>query len=239
MRTKKGDLTLFVSELTFLGKALSPLPEKFHGIGDDETKYRQRYLDLITSEETMERFKFRSNFMYQLRQFYHAEGFMEIEGQTLGNSATGAAAKPYITHQNSLNIDVFLRISHEIPLKLLNIAGFEKVFELGKAFRNEGQDPSHLPEHTHLEHNCSYWTYKDNMAFTEKMFDYLFDTLKLERKRQIMNKANELVDVDFTTPWAKVDYIEMVKKDSGIDVGKYQNVEDLRADIKKTGIDID
>lgn len=136
-------------------------------------------------------------------------------------------------------MDVFLRISHEIPLKLMNIAGMDKIFELGKAFRNEGQDPSHLPEHLHLEHNVNYWTYRDNIAFTEKMFDYLFDILELDRKRKILNKSNELVDVDFTTPWKKIDYIQMVKEDTGIDVSRYDDVVLLRADIRAQGIDIE
>ena len=121
----------------------------------------------------------------------------------------------------------------------MNIAGMEKIFELGKAFRNEGIDPSHLPEHLHLEHNASYWTFEDNMRFTEKMFDYLFDTLNLERKRPILNKHEELVDVDFSTPWARVDYIELVKKDTGLDVSTYSDVEVLRQDIKSKGIQID
>lgn len=238
-RTHKGELTVFVSEFQFLGKALRPLPEKFHGLADSEIKYRERHLDLITDESTMNRFRFRSDFIRTIREFYWKEGFTEIEGQVLTNAATGAAARPYVTHQNAMDTDVFLRISHEIPLKLMNLAGMDKIFELGKAFRNEGQDPSHLPEHLHLEHNANYWTYRDNIAFTEKMFDYLFDTLKLERKRQILNKSEELVDVDFTTPWAKVDYIEMVKTDTGIDVSKYDDVTELRNDIRKQGIEIE
>ncbi len=238
-RTHKGELTVFVSEFMFLGKALRPLPEKFHGLADEETKYRERHLDLITDDSVMKRFRFRSDFIRTLREFYWKEGFIEIEGQVLSNAATGAAARPYITHQNALDTDVFLRISHEIPLKLMNIAGMEKIFELGKAFRNEGMDPSHLPEHLHLEHNASYWTYRDNIAFTEKMFDYLFDHLGLERKRKILNKSNELVDVDFTTPWAKLDYIELVRQDTGIDVSKYADVTMLRADIRERGIEIE
>lgn len=238
-RTHKGELTIFVSEFAFLGKALRPLPEKFHGLADAEIKYRERHLDLITDESTMNRFRFRSEFIRTLREFYWKEGFMEIEGQVLTNAATGAAARPYVTHQNAMDTDVFLRISHEIPLKLMNLAGMDKIFELGKAFRNEGQDPSHLPEHLHLEHNANYWTFRDNIAFTEKMFDYLFDMLKLERNRKILNKSEELIDVDFTTPWAKVDYIEMVKADTGIDVSKYSDVTKLRADIKSQGIDIE
>jgi len=238
-KTHKWELTVFVSEFTFLWKAIRPLPEKFHGIADEEIMYRQRYLDLIMNEDTMNRFRFRSDFIRKLREFYWKEWFTEIEWQTLTNAATWAAAKPYITHQNALDIDVFLRISHEVPLKVLNTAWFEKVFELGKAFRNEWQDPSHLPEHTHLEHNCSYWTYEDNILFTEKMFNYLFDELKLERKRQILNKAWELVDVDFTTPWQRIDYIELVKKDTWIDVSKYEDVEELRKDIKVKNIQIE
>lgn len=238
-RTHKGEVTVFATEFEFLGKAFRPLPEKFHGLGDEEAKYRQRYLDLISDDSVMKRFRFRSDFIRTLREFYWKEGFTEIEGQVLTNAATGAASKPYVTHQEALDIDVFLRISHEIPLKLLNIAGMEKIFELGKAFRNEGQDPSHLPEHLHLEHNCSYWTFRDNMAFTEKMFDYLFDTLGLERKRKILNKQNELVDVDFTTPWKREDYIELVKRDTGIDVSTYDDVEKLRADIAAKGIVIE
>lgn len=238
-RTHKGELTVFVTEFTFLGKALRPMPEKFHGLADDEIKYRERYLDLITDDTAMKRFKFRSDLVRSIREFYWQEGFTEIEGQVLTNAATGAASKPYITHQNALDMDVFLRISHEIPLKLMNIAGMEKIFELGKAFRNEGQDPSHLPEHLHLEHNANYWTFRDNIAFTEKMFDYLFDRLSLDRKRKILNKNNDLVDVDFTTPWAKVDYIKMVKADTGIDVSTYTDVEQLRADIAAQGIMIE
>jgi lysyl-tRNA synthetase class 2 len=136
-RTHKGELTVFVSEFTFLGKALRPLPEKFHGLVDPEIKYRERYLDLITDESSMERFRFRSEFIRTLREFYWKEGFIEIEGQVLTNAATGAAARPYVTHQNAMDTDVFLRISHEIPLKLMNLSGMDKIFELGKAFRNE------------------------------------------------------------------------------------------------------
>ena len=128
---------MFVCEFTLLSKALRPLPEKFHGIADDEIRYRQRYLDLTTSPETMDRFHFRSEFIRIIREFYHEHGFIEIEGQTLTNCATGAAARPYITHQHAFDMDVYLRISHEIPLKLVNVAGMDKVFELGKAFRNE------------------------------------------------------------------------------------------------------
>ncbi len=236
--TQKGELTLFVSVFSFLGKALRPLPEKYHGLADEELKYRHRHLDLITDSEAMRRFHFRSEFIRLLREFYDMHGFREIEGQTLTNTPTGAAANPYITHQDALGIDVYLRISHEIPLKLANLAGMERVYELGKAFRNEGQDPSHLPEHTHLEHNVMYWTYRDNMQFTQELFDFLFDRLGLEKKRTILNKHGEEIPVDFTTPWAREDYVELVKRDSGLDVSTYTDADALRADIRKQGIEL-
>ena len=237
-RTHKGELTIFVKEFTFLSKALRPLPEKFHGIADDEIRYRQRYLDLITSEETMDRFRFRSEFIRLIREFYHDHGFLEIEGQTLTNCPSGAAARPYETHQHALDIDVYLRIAHEIPLKLVNVAGMDRVFEMGKAFRNEGQDPSHLPEHTHLEHNVAYWTYKDNMRFTEEMFDFLFDRMGLSRQRDILDKHGNPVTVDFATPWKRIDYVELVRTDSGIDVTQYTDADTLRRDIRARGIEL-
>ncbi|MEK7512418.1 MAG: lysine--tRNA ligase [Patescibacteria group bacterium] len=226
-RTHKGELTIMVKKWTFLGKALKPMPEKWHGLKDGEIQYRQRYLDLISNEETMKRFKFRSEFIKTLREFYWKNGFIEVETPTLLQAATGAHARPYKTHNNGLDIDVFLRISHELPLKELIVGGFEKIFEIGKAFRNEGIDPSHLPEHTHLEHYCAFWNYKDNIRFTEKMFDYLFDKLKLNRKVMVTGKDGVKKEVDFTTPWEKIDYIQLIKNDCGIDVSKFHEPQPL------------
>jgi len=237
--THKGEKTILVKEFTFLGKALKPLPSKFHGLQDQEVKYRQRYLDLISDQEAMGRFLFRSKFIKAIREFYWQEGFQEVETPTLLHSPTGANARPYITHNNGLDIDVYLRISHELPLKELIVGGFEKIFELGKAFRNEGFDPSHLPEHTHLEHYCAYWNFEDNIKFTEKMFDYLFDTLELPRKMLIQGKDGESREVDFTTPWPRVSFLELIKKDTGIDLNKIKTVEELRKVIDQKGIVIE
>ncbi|MFA5359260.1 MAG: lysine--tRNA ligase [Patescibacteria group bacterium] len=237
--TQKGERSILVKKWTFLGKALRPLPEKWHGLQDQEAKYRQRYLDLISNRDTLERFILRSNFIRALREFYWQEGFYEVETPTLLHSATGAAARPYKTHNNALDIDVVLRISHELPLKELIVGGFEKIFEIGKAFRNEGHDPSHLPEHTHIEHYCAYWNYEDNIAFTEKMFDYLFDKLNIPKKITIQDKDGNPREVDFTTPWKKIDFIETVNKDSGLDIMSYTDVKDLRADCKKKEIEIE
>ncbi|MCC6639494.1 lysine--tRNA ligase, partial [Candidatus Falkowbacteria bacterium] len=237
--TKKGEKSLLVKEFSFLGKALLPLPEKFHGLSDQETAYRQRYLDVISNEETRKRFIFRSNLIKALRQFYWDNGFMEVETPTLLHKATGANAQPYHTHNNALDMDIVLRISHELPLKEIIVAGYDKVFELGKAFRNEGQDPSHLPEHTHLEHYAAYWDYQDNIAFTEKMFEYLFDTLALPKVMNIKNKDGELKEVDWSTPWKKINYIDLVNKDSGLDILSYTDADALRKDLKKKKIEFD
>jgi lysyl-tRNA synthetase class 2 len=234
--TKAGETSVLVKEYEFLGKALLPLPDKFHGLKDTDTIYRQRYLDLIMNEESKNRFQFRSDFIRAIREFYWKEKFMEVETPTFLHSATGATATPYKTHNNALDLDLVLRISHELPLKELIVGGMEKIFEIGKAFRNEGVDPSHLPEHTHLEHYCAYWNFEDNIKFTEQMFDYIFDTLKLERKLEVENRDGKKQAVDFTTPWPRVNFIELLKKDTGIDVMKYSDANDLLKEIKKQKI---
>lgn len=238
-QTHKGELTILVKKWTFLGKALKPLPEKWHGLKDTELRYRHRYLDLISNPETMERFKFRSQFMKILREFYWKNGFTEVETPTLLHRATGAHAKPYKTHNNGLDIDVFLRVSHELPLKELIIGGFEKIFEIGKAFRNEGIDPSHLPEHTHLEHYCAYWDFKDNMEFTEKMFNYFFDKLGIALKRRVIGRDGETREIDFTAPWPRVDFVELLKNDCGIDASAFHNADGLHSELKQKKIAIE
>ncbi len=237
--TQKGEISVLVDKWTFLGKALLPLPEKWHGLKDREVAYRQRYLDLIANRETMERFQLRSNFIKALREFYWSKGFFEVETATLLHKATGAHAQPYTTHNNALDIDVSLRISHELPLKELIVGGYDKIFELGKAFRNEGHDPSHLPEHTHLEHYCAYWNYEDNMKFTEEMFDYIFDKLNLPRELVIKDRDGREKKVSFKTPFNKINYIELIKKDTGIDITKVRDREELFSLIKKKGYEIE
>jgi len=175
--THKGELTIFVSAFTFLSKAIRPLPEKFHGLKDEETLYRQRYLDLITNNETYNRFLLRSRFIKVMRDFYEEEGFIELETPILGNAASGAAAAPFITHHNDYDLDVFLRISPETALKKATVGRFERVFEIARDFRNEGSDPSHLQEFTMVEHYAAYWNYEDNMKFIERMINSLFERL--------------------------------------------------------------
>ena len=232
--TKHWESTLFVNEVQLLSKSIRPLPEKFHWIQDQEAKYRQRYLDLIMNQDTYKRFLFKSKFYAELRNFYKENWFQEIVTSILWNSASWAAAKPFITHHNDFDEDFFLRIAFETSLKKATVWRYEKVFEIWKDFRNEWSDPSHLQEFTQVEHYAAYWNYKDNMKFCEKMFDYLFDKLWLQKKLKVKNKEWEIKEVDFTTPWKRIDYIEWVKKESWIDISKYsmKDTEKLKEDIK-------
>ncbi len=237
--TKTGEKSVLVNTWTFLGKALLPPPDKFHGLKDKELLYRQRYLDLVANEDTRKRFAFRSEFMRGIREFYWQEGFAEVETSTLQHTATGAAARPYHTHNNALDIDVVLRISPELALKELVVGGFEKVFEMGKAFRNEGHDPSHLPEHTHLEHYAAYWSFEDNIRFTERLFDYLFARLNLPKQLSIKDREGNEQIVDWSTPWPRENYVDIIKKDSGIDVMTFTSADTLRSEIRSKGIEFD
>jgi lysyl-tRNA synthetase class 2 len=231
--TKAGEKSILVHTFEFLGKSLHTLPEKWSGVKDTETKYRQRYLDLIANRESMDLARFRTEVIKTLRQFYWEHGFIEVETPTLMHKATGAVANPYRTHHDALDIDLFLRISHELPLKELIVGGFEKIFEIGKAFRNEGIDPSHLPEHTHLEHYAAYWNYEDNMDFTEEMFSFLLERLSLTKEIILEDGAR----VNFSLPWPRLNFVELLKKETGLDVVDYDDADAFRADLQKKKID--
>ncbi|HRX63983.1 MAG TPA: lysine--tRNA ligase [Candidatus Absconditabacterales bacterium] len=239
--THKGELTIFVSEFKFLSKAVRPLPEKFHGLTDQEELYRKRYLDMTMNPETYKRFMFKSEFYKTLRDFYHAEGFTEITTPILCNAASGAAAKPFITHHNDFDTEFYLRIAFETALKKATVGRMEKIFEIGKDFRNEGSDPSHLQEFTQVEHYAVYRNYEDNMKFAEKMFDYIFDKMGLSKKINVKDKDGNIKEVDFTTPWERVDYTKGIVDASGIDITKYSidDADKLRADIKAKGIEFE
>jgi lysyl-tRNA synthetase class 2 len=237
-KTNHGELTLLVKELTFLGKALRPLPEKFHGLSDEDQILRRRYLDTITNEDSRKRFKFRSDIIRTIRQFFWDNNFDEVETPILEYKATGAAAKPYFTHNNALDADLVLRISQELPHKKLIIGGFERIFEIGKAFRNEGIDPSHLPEHTHFEWYVAYWGYKQNMDFTERLIKHVLKKLNIDSTVPVKNKEGKVKKVDFATEWPRIDYVELIKKDSGINILETKDVEELKKAIKKNKIDI-
>ena len=240
-KTHKWELSIFVSEFTFLSKAIRPLPEKFHGIQDQEEIYRKRYLDMIMNPESYQRFLFKSKFYKVLRDFYTQEWFTEIQTPILDNAASGAAARPFMTHHNDFDVDVYLRIAFETSLKKATVWRFEKVFEIGQDFRNEWSDPSHLQEFTQVEHYAAYWNYEDNMVFTEKMYDYFFDKLWLSKILKVKDKEWEVKEVDFTTPWKRIDYTQWILDASGIDITKYEmnDADKLRADIKAKWIQFD
>lgn len=193
---------------------------------------------MIMNQESFARMKLRSKFIKTLRDFYYENEFLEIETPVLGNAASGAAAAPFITHHNDFNEDFFLRIAPETALKKATVGGFERVVEFTRNFRNEGSDPSHMQEFSAIEHYACWWNFEDNMAFTEQMFDYIFEKIP-ELKKEVLVKdknGNEKM-VNFATPWQRIDYIAGVKEKCGIDVSKYgpEDEEKLRAEIKKSG----
>jgi lysyl-tRNA synthetase, class II len=239
-KTKHGETTLLVNKLTFLGKAIRPLPEKWHGIQDQETKYRQRYLDMVMSPEAKKRFEFRSAILRKLREFYWEKGFTEIETPVLENISSGAAARPFFTHHNALDIDVYLRIAAgELWQKMAIVGGFEKTFEVARCFRNEGMDPSHLQEFTMVEHYAAFWNFEDNMKFTEEMFKYLIKEISGSTKVMVMDRDGKPVEIDFKTPWPRKDYREMIKKDCDIDILEHKSADTLLKVIRLKKIEIE
>jgi len=238
-KTRTEEISVLVKKYEFLSKALRPLPEKWHGLKDIEVIYRKRYLDLIMNNGAKERFKFRSDFIWELRKFYKERGFEEIETPILCNTPSGALAKPFKTHYNALEINVYLRIAPEIHLKEAIIGGYEKIFEVGRCFRNEGMDSSHLQDFTMVEHYCAYWDYKKNMEFLQDMLSTIIKKLKGTLNLQILNRSGELHPVNFAPPWETVSFRDLIKRDCGIDIDKLENAESLLQEIKKRGIELE
>lgn len=212
-RSKTGELTIFAEQFQLLCKALRPLPEKWHGLKDKETAYRQRYVDMIANEETMERFKIRYKAIAFIRQFLTERGFVEVETPILNFIPGGGAAKPFVTRLEALDCDVYLRIAPELHLKRYIVGGFEKVFEIGKNFRNEGISYKHSPEFTSIEVYQAYADYNDMMELTEQMISqlvlHLFGTYKL---------TYQGIEIDFTPPWRRIRMHEFIKEKLGVDV---------------------
>lgn len=211
-KTHKGEISIRVEKITLLAKSLRPLPEKFHGLTDQEIRYRQRYLDLIVNDEVKNKFILRSYIIKSIRKFLDDKNFLEVETPILQTIAGGANARPFITHHNALSIDMYLRIALELPLKRLIIGGFDKVYEMGRVFRNEGVSIKHNPEFTLLELYQAYADYNDMMDLTENLFRFI--------AKQVYNsyiiKYGGL-DIDFEKPFKKITMLDAVKKYSGID----------------------
>ncbi|MBW2998485.1 lysine--tRNA ligase [Candidatus Woesearchaeota archaeon] len=232
-KTKTGELSIRARDFTLLTKAIRPLPEKYHGIKDTEIKYRKRYLDLITNPESREIFIKRSKMISAIREFLNEKGFLEVETPVLHTIYGGAAAKPFTTHHNELNMDLFLRISPELYLKRLLVGGFEKVYDINKNFRNEGIDTTHNPEFTMMEVYQAYADYNDMMHLLEQMYEYV--ALKVLGTTKIKFKDQE---IDVKAPWDRITMAEAIKKYAKIDVLN-MSADELMAFIKENNIEFD
>ncbi len=231
--TRKGEKTLNIHSWTFLSKALRPLPEKFHGLTDTETRYRQRYLDLIMSRESMDRFIKRSSIISTIRGFLDSNRFLEVETPVLQTKASGALATPFVTHHNYFDIDLYLRIAPETWLKRAVAGGMERVYEFARSFRNEGVDPSHLPDFTLLEYYCAYWNYVDNMDFTEKLMTHLLETVHGSLQLQYQETT-----IDFSGTWRRISFRDLLYNDCGIDIRTVESKEALLREIASRGIEL-
>ena len=230
--TQTGEKTLRVHNFVFLGKALRPLPEKFHGLTDTEVKYRQRYVDLIMNEESRKVFLGRSKFYSFLHRYLDSHGFMEVETPILQNSVSGASAKPFYTHHNALDMDCSLRIAPEIYLKECIAAGYDRVYEVAKCFRNEGMDPQHLQEFTQVEWYCSYWNFEDNIKFFTEFVKAALD--EIVGSRVIEYQGNT---IDFSKDeWKRINYCEELEKVLGFNALEISDPEVLRSKIIEKGL---
>ena len=220
-KTKTGELTVNTTSITLLSKSLRPLPEKFHGIADIEIKYRQRYLDLMINPETKALFKTRSKIVSQIRNFFIEDDYLEVETPMMHMIPGGAAAKPFITHHNSLDLDLYLRIAPELFLKRCIIGGYEKVFEINRSFRNEGLSVKHNPEFTMIEFYCAYQDYIYLMSLIEDLFSKIISSLNLSS-----NFNYQGLQVDFKTPFMKIKFYDSIEKYAqGIDISKLNDKE--------------
>jgi len=230
--TGKGELSLHASEFKILTKAISPLPEKYHGIQDKELRYRQRYLDLIMNSEVRKTFHTRSKVISLTRRFFEDKGFLEVETPMMHPIAGGANAKPFVTHHNALGVDRFLRIAPELYLKRCIVGGFEAVFEINRNFRNEGMDATHNPEFTSIEFYWAYKTYKDLINITKEYFEYLFEHLDLPT---ILPYGDQ--EIDFSC-FTEVPLIESLTTIGGVPADITTDKEKILAYCKENNIDV-
>ena len=232
-RTEKGELSINVKEYDILTKSLLPLPDKWHGLTDTEKRYRQRYVDLIVNPEVRETFRRRAKITASIRRYLDEQDFIEIETPVLQGEAGGADARPFITYHNTLDMQLYLRIATELHLKRLIVGGFEKVFELGRIFRNEGVSTKHNPEFTSIEIYQAYADYHDMMELTENLITTaakeVIGTVKIDYQG---------TEIDLTPPWRRVTMHEAVKEKTGLDFNSFDDFESAKAAATKAGIEI-
>ena len=234
IKTKKGELSIKVNQSTILSKSLRSFPEKWHGLKDKETRFRQRYLDLIVNPESKKILETRSKVIKLIREYLHENNFVEVETPILQTKAGGAIAKPFTTHHNALDLDMYLRIAPELYLKRLIIGGFEKVFELGKIFRNEGIDQTHLPEFTMLESYQAFVDANSVMDMVEDMCTYVFKNLETDTKLHFGENT-----ADFSGPWKRVSMFDMVSEKLNIDIQFNSDFKKISKELKKQGVDFE
>ena len=232
-RTQRGEMSVRVQKVTLLSKSLLPLPEKFHGLTNTELRYRQRYVDLIVNPEVKRNFIIRSQFIKYVRDFMDARGFMEVETPVLNTISGGATARPFITHHNTLDIDMYMRIATELPLKRLIVGGMDRVYEIGRIFRNEGMDPKHNPEFTTIELYQAYADFNDMMD--------LFEDLLSSAAQKILGTYQvewQGEKIDLTPGWPRMPMHEAVKKYCGIDFMAITSDEEAVAAAKSIGVEL-
>ncbi len=233
-KTRTEEISIHAKEVTLLTKSLKPLPEKFHGLKDTDLRYRQRYLDLIVNTEVRDTFIKRSIIIKELRNILDEKGYLEVETPILNNLITGDAARPFETHHNTLDIDMYLRIAPELNLKRLVVGGFEKVYEICKNFRNEGMDIKHNPEFTNVELYSAYEDYNDMMNITEEIITRL--CMKVNGTLKINYQGT---DLDLSTPWKRITMIDSIKEVTGIDFNEIKTDEEAMKIAKEKNVELE
>lgn len=233
-RTRKGEISVHATKITLLSKSLLPLPEKWHGLKDQDTRYRQRYVDLIVNPDVKDTFVKRSMIITEVRNFLNARGYLEVDTPVLHTLEIGASARPFVTHHNTLDMDMYLRIETELYLKRLIVGGFERVYEVGRIFRNEGMDTSHNPEFTSVEMYQAYTDYLGMMDLIEDMYRTI--SKKICGTDVITYQGTE---IDMASPWERLTMVEAVKKYAGVDYNDWKTDEDARACAKDHDVDVD
>ncbi len=233
-KTKMGEITVRAESVKLLSKSLRPLPEKYHGMTNTDLRYRQRYVDLIMNDDVRRTFEVRSAIIRAIRSFLDERGFMEVETPILNTIPGGAAARPFITHHNTLDIDMYMRIAPELYLKRLIVGGFEKVYEMGRLFRNEGMDVKHNPEFTSVEVYEAYADYEDMMDLTEELFKYVAE--KALGTTKVTYQGEE---IDLGGKWERLTMLDAIKKYSGIDMSEAKTAKEAEEMAKSVGVEFD
>jgi Lysyl-tRNA synthetase (class II) len=227
-KTKTGEVSLHITDFELTAKSLKPLPEKWHGLKDPDLRYRQRYVDLIMNQDVRDTFMKRTAIIKAIREYLDNKDYLEVETPILSTIAGGAAARPFITHHNTLDLDMYLRIATELYLKRLIVGGFERVYEIGKNFRNEGMDVRHNPEFTVIELYQAFADYNDMMELTENMVAFV-----CEKVLGTTKVTYEDTEIDFTPPWRRLTMVDAVKEYAGVDFNSIKDDEEARAIAKE------